>query len=46
LTPSSRPQGAGPRGIKHRFRQELPLADVQEALRRGERAGLVPDWLM
>ena len=34
------------RAIKHRFRKELPLADVQEALRRGERAGPVPDWLM
>jgi len=34
------------RRIGHRFRKELPLADIQAALRRGERAGPVSDWLM
>src|SRR5205823_14965590 len=32
--------------IGHRFRQELPLASVQQALARGERPGVVPDWLL
>jgi hypothetical protein len=32
--------------IGHRFRQELPLADIQAALRRGEEPGPVPDWTM
>jgi 3'-phosphoadenosine 5'-phosphosulfate sulfotransferase (PAPS reductase)/FAD synthetase len=34
------------RRIGHRFRLELPLAEVQDALRRGERPGDVADWLM
>jgi 3'-phosphoadenosine 5'-phosphosulfate sulfotransferase (PAPS reductase)/FAD synthetase len=34
------------RKINHSFRKELPLADIQAALRRGERAGPVQDWLM
>jgi 3'-phosphoadenosine 5'-phosphosulfate sulfotransferase (PAPS reductase)/FAD synthetase len=34
------------RAIGHRFRKELPLADVQAALRRGEQPGPVHDWLM
>jgi 3'-phosphoadenosine 5'-phosphosulfate sulfotransferase (PAPS reductase)/FAD synthetase len=32
--------------IGHTFRKELPLAEVQAALRRGEQPGLVRDWLM
>jgi 3'-phosphoadenosine 5'-phosphosulfate sulfotransferase (PAPS reductase)/FAD synthetase len=34
------------RAVGHAFRQELPLADVQAALRRGERPGPVRDWAM
>jgi 3'-phosphoadenosine 5'-phosphosulfate sulfotransferase (PAPS reductase)/FAD synthetase len=34
------------RRIGHRFRQELPLADVQAALAAGEEPGRVSDWLM
>jgi 3'-phosphoadenosine 5'-phosphosulfate sulfotransferase (PAPS reductase)/FAD synthetase len=34
------------RQIGHRFRQELPLADVQAALDAGEEPGRIPDWLM
>jgi 3'-phosphoadenosine 5'-phosphosulfate sulfotransferase (PAPS reductase)/FAD synthetase len=34
------------RKIKHRFRLELPLADVQAALDAGEEPGPVQDWLM
>lgn len=30
----------------HAFRLGLPLADVQDALRRGEEPGPVPDWPM
>jgi 3'-phosphoadenosine 5'-phosphosulfate sulfotransferase (PAPS reductase)/FAD synthetase len=32
--------------IGHRFRQELPLADIQAALRRGEEPGPIQDWTM
>jgi 3'-phosphoadenosine 5'-phosphosulfate sulfotransferase (PAPS reductase)/FAD synthetase len=32
--------------IGHSFRKELPLADVQAALRRGEEPGPVADWAM
>jgi 3'-phosphoadenosine 5'-phosphosulfate sulfotransferase (PAPS reductase)/FAD synthetase len=32
------------RQIGHRFRLELPLASIQEALDRGEQPGPVPDW--
>jgi hypothetical protein len=32
--------------IGHRFRMELPLADVQRALEQGEEPGLVADWAM
>ena len=32
--------------IGHRFRKELPLADIQAALRKGEEPGPVADWLM
>jgi 3'-phosphoadenosine 5'-phosphosulfate sulfotransferase (PAPS reductase)/FAD synthetase len=34
------------REIGHSFRLELPLASVQEALRRGEQPGQVQDWAM
>jgi 3'-phosphoadenosine 5'-phosphosulfate sulfotransferase (PAPS reductase)/FAD synthetase len=34
------------RQIGHAFRKELPLADVQEALRRGEEPGPIQDWTM
>jgi 3'-phosphoadenosine 5'-phosphosulfate sulfotransferase (PAPS reductase)/FAD synthetase len=34
------------RAINHRFRMELPLADVQRALEQGEQPGLVSDWAM
>ena len=34
------------RRIKHRFRVELSLAEVQAALARGEQPGRVPDWAM
>ncbi len=34
------------RQIGHTFRKELPLADVQAALERGEQAGPVQDWRM
>jgi 3'-phosphoadenosine 5'-phosphosulfate sulfotransferase (PAPS reductase)/FAD synthetase len=34
------------RRIGHRFRLELPLAEVQAALQRGEQPGPVPDWTM
>ena len=34
------------REIGHRFRLELPLADVQQALRRGEEPGPLHDWVM
>jgi 3'-phosphoadenosine 5'-phosphosulfate sulfotransferase (PAPS reductase)/FAD synthetase len=32
--------------IGHTFRKELPLADIQDALRRGEEPGPVADWPM
>jgi 3'-phosphoadenosine 5'-phosphosulfate sulfotransferase (PAPS reductase)/FAD synthetase len=32
--------------IGHRFRKELPLAEVQDALQRGEQPGPIPDWFM
>jgi 3'-phosphoadenosine 5'-phosphosulfate sulfotransferase (PAPS reductase)/FAD synthetase len=32
--------------IGHRFRVDLPLADIQAALRRGEEPGPVADWAM
>jgi 3'-phosphoadenosine 5'-phosphosulfate sulfotransferase (PAPS reductase)/FAD synthetase len=32
--------------IGHRFRVELPLADVQRALEQGEEPDAVPDWTM
>jgi 3'-phosphoadenosine 5'-phosphosulfate sulfotransferase (PAPS reductase)/FAD synthetase len=34
------------RRIGHTFRRELPLADVQAALQRGEQPGPVQDWAM
>jgi 3'-phosphoadenosine 5'-phosphosulfate sulfotransferase (PAPS reductase)/FAD synthetase len=34
------------RQIKHRFRVELPLADVQKALEQGEEPGPISDWVM
>jgi 3'-phosphoadenosine 5'-phosphosulfate sulfotransferase (PAPS reductase)/FAD synthetase len=34
------------RAIGHRFRQELPLADVQRALEEGEEPGPVQNWAM
>jgi 3'-phosphoadenosine 5'-phosphosulfate sulfotransferase (PAPS reductase)/FAD synthetase len=34
------------RRIGHRFRLELPLADIQDALRKGEQPGPVQDWTM
>jgi len=34
------------RSIDHRFRLELPLASIQEALANGEEPGRVQDWLM
>jgi hypothetical protein len=30
----------------HAFRQELPLASIQEALARGEEPGPIADWVM
>jgi 3'-phosphoadenosine 5'-phosphosulfate sulfotransferase (PAPS reductase)/FAD synthetase len=32
--------------IGHKFRQELPLASIQEALAQGEQPGPVQNWLM
>jgi 3'-phosphoadenosine 5'-phosphosulfate sulfotransferase (PAPS reductase)/FAD synthetase len=32
--------------IGHRFRVELPLAEVQDALQRGVLPGTIPDWRM
>jgi 3'-phosphoadenosine 5'-phosphosulfate sulfotransferase (PAPS reductase)/FAD synthetase len=32
--------------IGHRFRKELSLAEVQDALRRGEKPGPIQDWTM
>jgi len=32
--------------IGHKFRKELPLTDIQAALRRGEEPGPVADWAM
>ncbi len=32
--------------IGHRFRLELPLASIQEALAKGEEPGFVQDWFM
>src|SRR3954451_23957392 len=34
------------RRIDHRFRLELPLAEVQKALANGEKPGPVADWAM
>jgi 3'-phosphoadenosine 5'-phosphosulfate sulfotransferase (PAPS reductase)/FAD synthetase len=34
------------RRIGHRFRVELSLAEVQEAVARGEQPGRIPDWTM
>jgi 3'-phosphoadenosine 5'-phosphosulfate sulfotransferase (PAPS reductase)/FAD synthetase len=34
------------RQIGHAFRQELPLASIQEALARGEQPDRIPDWTM
>jgi 3'-phosphoadenosine 5'-phosphosulfate sulfotransferase (PAPS reductase)/FAD synthetase len=34
------------RKISHSFRLELPLADIQAALRRGEEPGPLQDWVM
>jgi 3'-phosphoadenosine 5'-phosphosulfate sulfotransferase (PAPS reductase)/FAD synthetase len=34
------------RRIGHRFRLKLPLADIQDALRKGEQPGPVQDWPM
>jgi 3'-phosphoadenosine 5'-phosphosulfate sulfotransferase (PAPS reductase)/FAD synthetase len=34
------------RRIGHSFRKELPLAEIQEALRRGEQPGRIQDWTM
>lgn len=34
------------RQIGHTFRQELPLASIQEALAAGEEPGSVQDWTM
>src|SRR5262249_20508403 len=34
------------REIGHRFRVELPLAEIQDALARGEQPGPVQDWAM
>jgi hypothetical protein len=34
------------RRIGHRFRRELPPADVQAALAAGEEPGPIQDWLM
>ena len=34
------------KAIGHSFRKELPLADIQAALSRGERVQAVQDWLM
>jgi hypothetical protein len=32
--------------IGHRFRKELPLAEIQDALAKGEQPGKVTDWFM
>ena len=32
--------------IQHRFRRELPLADIQAALANGEEPGPLQDWTM
>jgi hypothetical protein len=32
--------------IGHRFRKELSLAEVQDAVEKGEQAGQVMDWRM
>ena len=34
------------RQIKHRFRVELPLAEIQQALQEGEEPGPIQDWVM
>ena len=34
------------RKIEHRFRLQLPLAEIHQALRRGEEPGPVHDWVM
>jgi 3'-phosphoadenosine 5'-phosphosulfate sulfotransferase (PAPS reductase)/FAD synthetase len=34
------------RQIGHRFRVELPLADIQKALEQGEEPGPISDWFM
>ncbi len=34
------------KSIGHRFRLELPLADIQKALERGEQPGPIQDWTM
>jgi 3'-phosphoadenosine 5'-phosphosulfate sulfotransferase (PAPS reductase)/FAD synthetase len=34
------------RAIGHRFRKELPLAEIQRAIQRGEEPGPVQDWEM
>jgi 3'-phosphoadenosine 5'-phosphosulfate sulfotransferase (PAPS reductase)/FAD synthetase len=34
------------RQIGHKFRLELPLASIQEALNRGEEPGPIQDWIM
>jgi hypothetical protein len=34
------------REIGHRFRVELPLAEVQRALEEGEEPGPIHDWVM
>jgi hypothetical protein len=51
--PVNHPEGAqhdGPTrsagGRAHRFRQELSLAQMQQALADDERPGRIPDWLM
>jgi 3'-phosphoadenosine 5'-phosphosulfate sulfotransferase (PAPS reductase)/FAD synthetase len=34
------------RKIEHRFRLELPLAEIQQALEKGEEPGPIHDWVM
>ena len=34
------------RQIKHRFRLELPLAEIQQDLERGDEPGPIQDWVM
>ena len=34
------------RKIEHRFRLELPLAEIQKALEKGEEPGPIHDWVM